>query len=78
MRVIRASEIGSYVYCNRAWWYQIKGHTPDNITEMVSGQNMHTDHGRRVMTTGCLRTLAYGLLLLAIVITTAYLTLLLI
>ncbi|MGD9092402.1 MAG: hypothetical protein PVF74_06120 [Anaerolineales bacterium] len=78
MRVIRASEIGSYVYCNRAWWYQKNGQIPENLEAMVNGQNMHTDHGRRVMATGCLRTLAYLLFLLAIIAATAYITSLLI
>jgi hypothetical protein len=74
MRIIRASEIGSYVYCNRAWWYQKNGQKADNLAKMVSGQNMHIGHGRRVMATGCLRAVAYILLLLALIIMTAYLT----
>jgi hypothetical protein len=74
MKTIRASEIGSFIYCQRAWWLQKVGHTPSNQEEMNTGQVIHAQHGRNIFMTGCLRTVAFGLLLAAIIITTIYLT----
>jgi CRISPR/Cas system-associated exonuclease Cas4 (RecB family) len=48
MRVIRASEIGSYLYCNRAWWYAKNGMESENAAEMLAGDNFHHKHGLRV------------------------------
>lgn len=74
MRIVRASEIGTYLYCQRAWWYQRKGHTNLNQPAMAAGRQIHERHGRSVITSGCLRWLAYALLLIAILATAAYLT----
>ncbi len=67
MRTIRASEIGTYLFCQRAWWYQRKKVPSENIREMVAGTEIHRQHGRTVMVAGCLRTLAIGMLLAAMV-----------
>jgi hypothetical protein len=66
VRTIRASEIGAYLYCQRAWWYNKLGHESENQAEMAGGTQIHEHHGRNVLATGCLRTLAYTLLLLAL------------
>ncbi len=63
MRTIKASEIGSFLYCQRAWWYNKKGVTSENIAEMAAGTEIHNKHGRTVMAAGCLRTLS-GILFL--------------
>ena len=64
MRTIKASEIGSFLYCQRAWWYNNKkGVSSENIVELAAGTEIHHKHGRAVMAAGCLRTLA-GILLL--------------
>ena len=68
MRTIRASEIGTYLFCQRAWWYQRKDVPSENIREMVAGTEIHRQHGRTVMVAGCLRTLAMGMLLAAMVL----------
>jgi hypothetical protein len=73
MRTIRASELGTYRYCQRAWWYQKNGHTPENQIELASGIELHERHGQRVMTAGCLRLTAYALLLTALVMVSVYL-----
>ncbi|GAB4577748.1 MAG: hypothetical protein Fur0022_04790 [Anaerolineales bacterium] len=70
--VIRASEIGTYLYCQRAWSYQREGETSSNQSEMLTGTELHTQHGRQVLTAGLLRTLAYGFVLLALVLATIY------
>lgn len=74
MRTIRASEIGTYLYCHRAWWYQHQGYEPVNQTELSEGTELHYRHGRMVMISSCLQIAAYGLLLIALVILAIYLT----
>ena len=66
MRTIRASEIGAFQYCRRAWWYQRNGVAPENQMELAEGVELHARHGRKVMAAGCLRLAAYGLMLLAV------------
>lgn len=73
MRTIRASEVGSFLYCQRAWWYQRKEVPSENISEMATGTEIHYQHGRSVMMAGCLRTLAVVSLLGAIVSSILYL-----
>jgi len=68
MRILRASEIGTFVYCQRAWWYQKTGNESQNLDEMSAGVDLHLQHGRGVLLTGLLRMLAYGLLLAALVL----------
>ena len=66
MKTIRASEIGSFLYCQRAWWYQQHGEPSENTAELAGGSKIHENHGRAVLATGCLRFLAIALLLLAL------------
>ena len=73
MRTIRASEIGTYRYCQRAWWYQKNGYSSDNQAELAGGIELHERHGQKVLTAGCLRLAAYALLLLALVMVSVYL-----
>ena len=73
MRTIRASEVGSFLYCQRAWWYRQKDVPSENIAEMAAGTEIHYQHGRTVMMAGCLRTLAVILLLGAVVLSVVYL-----
>lgn len=74
MRTIRASEIGTYLYCTRSWWYQRQGHESENQVEMAAGTQIHEQHHRAVLSAGCLRTLAYAVLLLALAVLAVYLT----
>ena len=74
MRTIRASEIGSFLYCQRAWWYQKHGQPSANQAEMVAGVELHYRHGRSALATGCLRWVAYALILAALVLATIYVT----
>ena len=67
MRTIKASEIGSFVYCRWAWWYNQQGVASENVAEMAAGTEIHYRHGRTVMIGGCLRTLAVIALLGAVV-----------
>jgi len=72
MRTIRASEIGTYLYCQRAWWYQKRGEPSENLAEMAAGSELHYQHGRATLSIGCLRILAYLFLLAAIVLVVYY------
>lgn len=74
MRTIRASEIGSFLYCQRAWWYQKRGEPSENQTAMLAGSELHYQHGRAAMQSGCLSILAYVLIAVAIVLITIYFT----
>jgi len=68
-RVIRASEIGRYVYCAHAWWLgSVQGLPSTHQREMAAGEAAHVRHGREVRTSLWLSRLAYGVLLLAVVV----------
>lgn len=68
-RVIRASELGQYAYCARAWWLQtIREIQPANARDLRQGEAAHRQHGRAVWLAGALRWMAIGLLTLAIVL----------
>ncbi|MCF6277604.1 MAG: hypothetical protein L3J16_02500 [Anaerolineales bacterium] len=74
MKVIRSSEIGSYLYCRRAWWYRKKGFKSENQARMDAGTAMHKKHGRQVVAAALTRTLAVILLLAALVMLVSYCT----
>ncbi len=65
MKTVRASEIGTYLYCRRALWYQLQGVENQNQGEMASGSELHERHSRAVAVSGCLRWAAYAALLSA-------------
>jgi hypothetical protein len=74
MKPIRASEVGSYIYCARAWWYARQGIEPSNQAEMITGSELHRLHGRQVFASRLTRALALLLLLIAIVLLAAFCT----
>ncbi len=74
MPVTRASDIGSYLYCHRAWRYRRDGVESDNQAEMAAGTELHRRHGRKTLSAVLLRTLGLILLLVAILIFVAYCT----
>lgn len=62
--IIRASEIGEYVYCARSWWlHRVQGVETRHTAALRSGQKAHDRHGRAVASMQLQRRLA---LLLAI------------
>lgn len=68
-RIIRASELGQYAYCARAWWLQrIAGIAPTNTQDLAAGTAAHQQHGRAVWLAGALRWAALALVLVAILI----------
>ncbi len=74
MSVIRASEIGSYLYCRRAWRYRKDGVASVNQAELSAGTELHRRHGRKVLSALLLRTVGMILLLAAILSLVAYCT----
>ncbi len=75
MRTIRASEIGTYLYCRRAWWYQARGETSQNQAEMAGGSAYHYRHGRKVVQAGLARLAGWLLLVAALILLAVALTL---
>ena len=74
MKPIRASDVGSYIYCARAWMYARQGIEPSNQAEMTTGSELHRLHGRQVFASRLTRTLALILLLIALVLLAAFCT----
>ena len=72
--IVRASDIGSYEYCRRAWWYRKQGVESENQSELASGTELHVQHGRKVIAAGLLQIAGYVLLLAAIVMLVYQLT----
>jgi CRISPR/Cas system-associated exonuclease Cas4 (RecB family) len=74
MPVTRASDIGNYLYCRRAWRYRRKGVESENQTELAAGTELHHKHGRQVLASNITRALGMILLLTSIVLLVAYCT----
>ena len=57
-RVIRASEVGEYGYCARAWWYRhvarIEPTDRESLRRLEAGTRAHRRHGRSVALSGVL------------------------
>ena len=67
MRLIRASEIGEYVYCQRAWWLRaVQGEASVNVGELAAGTEAHAWHGRGVGAARGLQAVAALLVLAAL------------
>lgn len=66
VRTIRASELGNFLFCRRAWWYQTNGVASQNQKELASGTEFHRRHGRGVVLASLLRTAGWVLLLAAL------------
>lgn len=65
--VIRASEVGEYVHCNRAWWLgHVQGVENANRAVMEAGTLHHQEHGRRVWRAMMMQWAAVALFVIAI------------
>jgi hypothetical protein len=68
-RIIRASEIGQYDFCAKAWWLgSIDGVQPSNIRELQAGTAAHEQHGRQVQRASQLQTAAFALVALGVIV----------
>jgi len=70
-RTIRASELGAYLYCQRAWWYQLQGLEPENRAELERGAGFHRRHGQRVLAARLAAAAGWVLLLAALALLAA-------
>jgi CRISPR/Cas system-associated exonuclease Cas4 (RecB family) len=67
--IIRASEVGEYVYCARAWWLRrVAGLEPDGLEQRELGTALHRRHGRAVVGSRMLVVLGAALMLAALLI----------
>ncbi len=67
--VLRASEIGEYIFCHRAWWlHRVQGIESANRAQMAHGTGAHAAHGRTLQRAEWLRRAALALLALAFVL----------
>jgi hypothetical protein len=63
--VIRASEIGQYVFCHRAWWLgTVRGYRSVNEAALAAGTQAHARHGRTVAASQRWQRAGYALLAL--------------
>jgi hypothetical protein len=68
-RIIRASEIGQYDFCAKAWWLgSIEGVQPSNVHELQAGTSAHEAHGRQVQRASQMQIAAFALVALGVVI----------
>lgn len=65
--IVRASEIGEYVHCERAWWLgHVQGVENANRAVMDAGTVQHREHGQRVWGAGLMQNAARWLIAIAI------------
>lgn len=65
--ILRASEIGEYVYCHRAWWlHRVQGLESANRAQMQAGTAKHIEHGRAVQRADWMRRAAMILFIAAL------------
>lgn len=68
-RIIRASEIGQYDFCAKAWWLgSIEGVPPSNLRELQAGAVAHEQHGRQVRRASQLQRAAFVLVGLGVIV----------
>jgi CRISPR/Cas system-associated exonuclease Cas4 (RecB family) len=71
VRVVRASEIGEYNYCSRAWWYKhVAKLAPGGevSARLEAGSEAHRQHGRAVVLSARLRIMGAALLIIGLLV----------
>ncbi|HHB90489.1 MAG TPA: hypothetical protein ENK60_04205 [Anaerolineae bacterium] len=66
--IISASEIGHWVYCNRAWYLARTGAENHNVRALSRGQRAHEAHSRTLVRARALHWLAILFLMLAMLL----------
>jgi len=72
MKTVLSSEIGTYVFCQRAWWYQQSGYPQENLDALASGKKVHERHGRSLVLNRYLIAAGLIFLFLGILLTFIY------
>ena len=67
-RTIRASELSSFLYCQRAWWYRRENMPTINTAELAGGQDFHRQHVHQTRGARTLQVVAIGLFICAVVL----------
>lgn len=67
-RWIRASDLGEYLYCHRAWWFRLQGAESANVLGLALGTRRHARHGRGLRLIAWQRLLAIVLIVAAVVL----------
>lgn len=72
-QIIRASELGQYVFCRRAWWLgAVLGYPSANQRGLTDGILAHAQHGRRVASAETWQRVARALWLAGLVLVIGY------
>jgi CRISPR/Cas system-associated exonuclease Cas4 (RecB family) len=66
MRPIKVSEINTFVFCQRAWWYRQQNAGSQNQPEMDFGSNFHQQDGKKILSYRLLNFSGWFILTLAI------------
>lgn len=74
--LVRASDIGLWAYCHRAWWLARVQQAPhQNPQQLAHGIEMHTEHGARLAQAQRLQRAGVWLMLVALLALLALLVL---
>lgn len=62
-KTLRASEIGQFRFCERAWWYARSGKPSTSMHLLESGSKAHRSHIRKVRRWMAIQRLGLGVML---------------
>ncbi len=67
--IVRASEIGQFVFCERAWWLGVvQGYRSVNDAALAAGTQAHARHGRNVAASQRWQQVGYVLLVVGVLL----------
>lgn len=72
-KVIRASELGAFTYCQRAWWYGQQNAPNENNAALSAGSAYHQAHGKRVFAGKVMQAAGWMLLCAALIVLAVFL-----
>lgn len=69
-RLVRASEIGEFAYCARAWWLaRVLGRPRENLAQLAAGRARHEQHGQALSLSLVLQFLGLVLIMGSVIAT---------